>query len=101
MPTVTTPLPLQVGQGVPAFARPLPPQSGQTVSPVPGVPAGAWSPGAIGRGIAGAVGLPFDGRPPAQARVRRPAATAARSRPDGAYRRAGTAAAMAACRRGI
>ena len=33
---------------MPASIRPLPLQRGQTFSPVPGVPAGAWSPGAIG-----------------------------------------------------
>jgi len=43
---VTTPLPPQAGQlAVPSL--PLPPQRRQTVSPVPGVPAGASSPGFI------------------------------------------------------
>jgi hypothetical protein len=41
---VTTPVPWQSGQAV-APSLPLPPQRRQTVSPVPGVPAGASSPG--------------------------------------------------------
>src|SRR4051812_42840625 len=46
MPTVTLPVPPQTGHA-PLAARPLPPQLGQTSSPVPGVPAGASSPGLI------------------------------------------------------
>ena len=47
MPTFTTPLPWHSGHA-PAPSLPLPPQRGQTSSPVPGVPAGASSPGLIG-----------------------------------------------------
>ncbi len=49
MPTFTLPVPSQVGHG-PEEPRPEPPQVGQTFSPVPGVPSGASSPGAIGVG---------------------------------------------------
>src|SRR5436190_1340297 len=54
-PTLIFPVPRHVGQTFEA-SRPLPPQSGHTVSPVPGVPMGAWSPGAIGG--AGLIGSP-------------------------------------------
>lgn len=32
-----------------SMAIPVPPQVGQTFSPVPGVPGGAWSPGSVSR----------------------------------------------------
>jgi hypothetical protein len=47
MPFVTLPVPSHSGQAL-APTRPLPPQRPHTFSPVPGVPAGASSPGAIG-----------------------------------------------------
>jgi hypothetical protein len=47
MPTLTWPVPSHSGHVTPA-TRPLPPQRGQTVRPVPGVPSGASSPGLIG-----------------------------------------------------
>jgi hypothetical protein len=56
MPRVTLPVPSHSGHG-PRSTRPLPPQRGQTVSPVPGVPRGASSPGLIPGGVVGLLGL--------------------------------------------
>lgn len=47
MPTVTSPVSSHSGQVAPSL-RPLPPQPRHTVSPVPGVPGGASSPGEVG-----------------------------------------------------
>jgi|GEM_PF-3182988 hypothetical protein len=44
MPSLTVPVPSQCGQGMPPFV-PVPPQSRQRESPLPGVPGGASSPG--------------------------------------------------------
>ncbi len=57
MPSTTVPVPAHSVHSAPS-RRPDPPQSGQTFSPVPGVPGGASSPGAIaGRvGSSGGVG---------------------------------------------
>jgi len=75
MPAMTLPLPWQFRQTSPPACRPLPPQAGQTFSPVPGVPAGASSPGAVGKGgvaedvMAGSdsEGWPLHGKPDARA----------------------------------
>jgi hypothetical protein len=54
MPVVTVPVPAQLAQRCWPIL-PLPWQTGQTFSPVPGVPAGASSPGFIGAVVAGGV----------------------------------------------
>lgn len=47
MPSMTLPVPPQFGQSAPLAFLPLPLQTGQMSSPVPGVPAGASSPGFV------------------------------------------------------
>jgi hypothetical protein len=46
MPSITLPVPPQFGHS-PESTLPLALQVGQMFSPVPGVPAGAWSPGLV------------------------------------------------------
>ena len=57
MPSTTVPLPAHIAHSAPSIS-PEPAQSGQTFSPVPGVPGGASSPGAIAAwvGSSGGVG---------------------------------------------
>jgi len=45
MPTVTLPVPWHWAHGLPPASLPDPPHTRQMLSPVPGVPAGASSPG--------------------------------------------------------
>jgi hypothetical protein len=45
----------------PPRSLPLPWQTGHTLSPVPGVPRGASSPGFIGAAFGAAIGVDFDG----------------------------------------